>query len=465
MFLSKFQLASLLLLLLGSCLLLTSNAEAQEVHALLVIMDVYGDPITPSVKVDEENVRTFLRKVKRVYNTDVKVLRSSAGETTISNIQREIRALRPGPDDVVFFYFAGHGAMISETDKRTYLTVSDPASGSANLFREDVEDEITAHNCRLQIIITDCCSSIPSRSRSRKYSILATPRPAGTKAIKNLFGEHKGLLHVTSATEGQPAWGYPMADRGGLFTETLIAAITQDSDRDENSFLEWSEVFTIAKTQTQTQWRKLDIDRTKDGYETPQTPKTYSLPDRMDGNHTEFHADLWDMSNRYSDLDVRFGAEKSTYREGDLLELTVRPDKDCYLTVLNWDPMGNFTQIFPNKFDNNNRLRGGRTYALPPRGAEYELYLGKSGRERLKIIAVTNKSTSDAISRVLSFSGDSNNPFRGHSVESSSSTKARPRVDVNGVSKKLNKEEEIAKILEKLDEDEWTEEREEVEVR
>ena len=464
MFLSKLRLAGLLLLLLGSCVLLTSNAEAQQVHALLVIMDVSGDPITPSVMVDEENVYGFLQKVRKVYSSpNVKVLRSSAGETTISNIQRQIRALRPGPDDVVFFYFAGHGAMISDTDKRTYLQVSDPASGYANLFRADVEDEITNHNCRLQIIITDCCSSVPPQDRSRKYSKFASPRPAGTKAIKNLFGKHKGLLHVTSATEGQPAWGFPMANRGGLFTETLIAAITHDSDIDGNGFLEWSEVLTMAKDQTQTYWQKLKIDRTDPENKTPQTPKWYSLPDRMDGNHTEFHADLWDMSNRYSDLDVTFKTERSTYREGELLELTVRPNKDCFLTVLNWDPVGNFTQIFPNKFDSNNRLRGGKTYRFPEQGDDYELYLGQSGVERLKVIAVTDRGTSEKISRVLSFSEDSD--FRSHSVEDSSSTRSQPRVVPQKVSKKLTKQEKIAKILEDLDDDDWTEEREIVDVQ
>lgn len=468
MFLSKFQLASLLLLLLGSCVLLTSNAEAQEVHALLVIMDD-DETIGPSVQVDEENVYSFLRKVDKVYSTtkNITVLRSSAGETTVSNIQRKIRALRPGPDDVVFFYFSGHGGMISETDRRTFLLVSDPADPRSfvKLLRDDIENDVTDHNSRLQIIITDCCSNFPPHRGARKYATFAGVRTTNSM-IKNLFGEHKGLLHVNGATEGQFAWGIPQT--GGIFTDGLIAALSDKADLNKDKFFEWSEILKLAKENTGLRWGRLlkagDVDP-DDPQATRQTPREYSLPERLDGRHTEFHADLWDMSNRFSDLDVRFSTDKSRYRLDDLLTLTVRPDTDCYLTVLNWDTEGNLVQLFPNKFDQNNRLREGKTYQIPPRGADYEFFTTGTGIERLKIIAVTDKTASNAINKILSAPDDPDNPFRHQSVKHRSSTKAQPRFGVGEAAEKLNKQKEIAKILEDLDEDEWAEEREEVEVR
>lgn len=468
MFLSKFQLASLLLLLLGSCLLLTSNAEAQQVHALLVIMDDENDDITPSVKVDEENVYSFLQQVKRIYKTNVEVLRYSAGDTTISNIQRQIRALSPGPDDVVLFYFSGHGGMISQTDRRTFLQVSDSTGAPARLLRSDIEDDITAHKSRLQIIITDCCSNAASSrgAAARKYGTFAGVRRTNPM-IKNLFGEHEGLLHVNGATEGQLAWGLPKT--GGIFTDGLIAAINDKADLNKDRFFEWSEIFEVAKENTGIRWGRLEkageVDK-GDPRQTKQTPRDYSLPDRLNGHHTEFDTDLWNTDNPFSALDVRFSTDKSRYRlNEDLLTLTVRPDTNCYLTVLNWDTESNLVQLFPNEFDQNNRLRAGKEYQIPPPGAKYEFFTTATGIERLKIIAVTDRDVSDEINRVLSAPDDPEDPFRKESVHHRSSTKAQPRFGVGETAKKLDKQAKIAKILERLHEDEWTEDRQEVEVR
>lgn len=469
MFFSKFQLTSLLLLVLCSCLLLTSSVDAQKVHALIVIMD--ADPsIGHSVKIDGDNVRTLLEKrVDKLYETHIKMLYSSAGKTTVSNIQREIRALRPGPDDVVLFYFSGHGAMVSRTDRRTYLSVTDDANRNRHtaLLREDVEEAVTAHNCRLHLIITDCCSSYPPDTGAKNYVAFAAVRKKTNQEIRNLFGQHKGLLHVNGATEGQ--YGWCLKRRGGVFTEALIPALSRESDQDGDGFVEWSEVAAVAKRQTAIHWGRLQID-SSNPQATLQVPRLYSLPDRLDGSPTEFNAefnaDLWDLSNRYSDLQVSLNTSADRYSLQELMSITVRSDSDCYLTLLNWDASGNFTQLFPNKFDANNRLRAGKTYTIPPRDADYEFFMsGPKGIERLKIIAVTDQGVSNQINNVLALSGNSQNPFRSQIVVQDSDVAIPRIIGVQQVSELLNKEETILTILQKLDVDEWTEARKTVDVR
>jgi hypothetical protein len=447
-------------------MLLTSSVEAQQVqkvHAVLVIMDADAS-IGDSVKIDGDNIRELLQnRVDNIYETRVKTLYSSAGEATVSNIQREIRALRPGPDDVVLFYFSGHGGMVSQTDRRTFLTVTDDANINkyTTLLREDVEAAVTAHNCRLHLIITDCCSGYPPDTGARNYVSFASVR-GKTKAIRNLFGEHKGLLHINGATEGQ--YGWCLKNRGGVFTEALIPAISTESDRNGDGFVEWSEVADVAKRQTGIYWGRLRVD-TSNPQATLQVPRVYSIPDRLDGRHTEFNTTLWDLGNRYSDLKVSFNTDKDRYTLKELMSITVHPESDCYLTLLNWDASGNFVQLFPNQFDEKNRLKAGKTYIFPPRGADYEFFMsGPKGIERLKIIAIADRSVSNEINRVLALSADPENPYRSHVVVQDSDA-AVPRIAVKQVSKLLGKEEKILKILEKLDPDEWTEAREEIDVR
>jgi hypothetical protein len=446
-------------------MLLTSSVEAQQVHALLVIMDADAS-IGDSVKIDGDNIRELLQnRVDNIYETRVKTLYSSAGEATVSNIQREIRALGPGPDDVVLFYFSGHGGMVSQTDRRTYLLVTDDVNikKSTTLLRADVEAAVTAHNCRLHLIITDCCSSSPEDTGARNYVDFAAVRGTTNRVIRDLFGEHKGLFHVNGATEGQNGWSLPK--RGGVFTEALIPAISTESDRNGDGFVEWSEVADVAKRQTGILWSRLKIDTSKP-QNTRQVPRMYSFPDQLNGSHTEFNAGLWDLSNRYSDLKVSFNTDKDRYTLKELMSITVRPENDCYLTLLDWDASGNFVQLFPNKFDKDNRLRAGKTYTIPQREADYEFFMsGPKGIERLKIIAVTNRSVSNEINEILALSDNPENPYRSHIVIKDSNAAVPRLIGVQQVSKLLNKEDKILKILEELDPDEWTEAREEIDVR
>jgi hypothetical protein len=467
MFLSKFRL-TILLAIVFCVWLLPSSAKAQEVHALLVIMD--GDPaLGSSVKVDREIIKEFLNgKVGRVYQTNIKVLNSSAGETTPSNIRREIRDLRPGRDDVVFFYFSGHGGMISETDKRTFLIVSDPASSrrGAKLMRADLEADVNAHNCRLKLIVTDCCSNYPLETGARNYVSLAGVRArAGT--IRNLFGEHKGLLHVNGATEGQYGWSSGKG-KAGIFTDTLIPSLTEDSDKNKDGFVEWSEVLDVARKMTGVRWEALGFKANIPAYSaqgldqdqiTVQAPRVYSNPSRTNGKTTEISAGLWNISNAYSDTGVSFETNKDRYRVDDLVTLEVRPKRDCYLTVLNWGPSGNLTQLFPNKFDPNNRLQGGKTYTIPPRRARYEIFLAKSGVEKLKILTVADESVSDRINKVFSYSDNPDNPYRGQTVVTNARAELREAAEL------VSKEGQIEKILKGLDADDWGEDRTEATVR
>ena len=459
MFLSKFRLTILLAAVL--CVwLLPSNAQAQKVHALLVIMDDDA-----AMRVDRKNINNFLKeKVDPVYETDITVLNSSAGETTITNIQREIRALRPGRDDVVFVYFSGHGGMISQTDRRTYLIVSDPAdpSSGTKLMRADLKAAVNAHTCRLKLIVTDACSNYPlMETGARTYTTFAVVRGTTQNAIRNLFGAHKGLLHINGATEGQYGWS-ASAKQGGIFTESLISSIAEDVDRDENDFIEWSEVVSMTRAETGRKWGqvpyiqmlKRDPEKAKEARLDPeqitmQSPRVYSEPSRTDGKTTEMTAGLWKMSNTYSKTKVSFEIDRDRYRVEDQVMLTVRPKRDSYLTVLNWGPSGSLTQLFPNEFDQNNYLRGGKTYTIPPSGANYGIFFGESGSERMKILTIVDKRTSEDISRILPASDNPKNPFRYVGV----------RAYYKELTERVSKEEQIEKILKGLPIDDWGEAR------
>ena len=122
--------------------------------------------------------------------------------------------------------------------------------------------------------------------------------------------------------------------------------------------------------------------------------------------------------------------------------------------MLNWDTVGNLTQLFPNKFDQNNHLRAGRTHTFPPPRADYKLYLADSGTEKLKVLVVADKRASEKINEVLSYR-EEDNPYRGHTIAATHGA----RVKLKKVTDLLSKEAKIAKILKGLDSDDWGEDR------
>ena len=453
----------LLLLIFSTVFEVATAAEAQEVHALLVIMDA-DTRIGQSAQEDEENIRKLLRKVDSTYRTNITVLRSSDGVTTTSNIQRAIRALNPATDDVVFFYFSGHGGMVSKTDRRTYLIVSSDTNmgESALLMRSDVESAITSHNCRLHIIITDCSETYPGSGGREEYGTFVEAQIT-TQALGDLFGRHEGLLHVNSATEGQ--FGRRIQQIGGIFTDGFVAAIADAADIDGDEFLEWREVLKVATVNTSIRSTLLTDVHSREPRAIPQVPKLFSIPKRLDGRDTdEFQSQLWDLSNRDARSRLGFQADKRFYRRGDPLTLTLRPDTDCYFTVLSWQGNGDLMQLFPNRLNENNWLRAGRVHRIPRQGA-HEIFMGGTGTERLKVIAVTDRNASNAINKVFSSSDNSSSIVRSHSVRAPGASWRELKFGVEEVVERIRKEEEIMRILERLDRDDWTEARQKVFVK
>jgi len=89
-----------------------------------------------------------------------------------------------------------------------------------------------------------------------------------------------------------------------------------------------------------------------------------------------------------ADIGLVLLADKPVYRAGDLATFTIKTKRDCFLTVINLDVLGRATVIFPNEFEQSNRITAGRELRLPGERAPYQLRAKQRGRERM--IAICN---------------------------------------------------------------------------
>ena len=289
----RLHLLAVLAILLGAAVVFTPAANAlPKIHSLLIVMD--GDTrMSQAFEISRNKIQNLLSEVRDVLGISLvpgynlyqyqRHLFSAAGENrpTRSNIMQWFREVRPGPDDVVFVYFCGHGGAYS--NRELYLSLV----GGELIDRKELVKAMERIKCRLKILATDACSYGGANVR-------AEPDVAPTKktAYRNLFFEHKGFLNITSASEGELSLGDAVT--GTWFTENFAFGITEEYEHiDKNpkdGFVSWKEVFEYTRGYTMEAFREnyeriseKNKQKMKKSGQTSQRPKYFGqLPTRID---------------------------------------------------------------------------------------------------------------------------------------------------------------------------------------
>ncbi len=66
-----------------------------------------------------------------------------------------------------------------------------------------------------------------------------------------------------------------------------------------------------------------------------------------------------------------FAGDRNAFRIGDALEFRVRAGGDGYLTIVDVDPAGKVTVVYPNRFEPEGRVRAGEEVVIPSPGAGF----------------------------------------------------------------------------------------------
>lgn len=268
-----------LLVILMSTIVCVIPADAQTVHALLVIMD--GDPrIGTNVKVDQKNIVQLLGSIENeLCEVKSTTLLSSKDQATREGVLQWVRNVHTDKNDILFIYYAGHGGMNEKN--QTFLVTE-----GKWLFRSELVNAIEqVKSPRLTLLITDCCSSLVTQKIDPNLQSSRSMTRLTKKTLRNLFLEHRGFLHVTAATEKQYGWSNVVT--GGWFTKNLMEALNSNPDENRDNFLTWEEVFETARRNTEKTFNQATFtttqlrDMERKGI-TSQTPKAYSFPTPLD---------------------------------------------------------------------------------------------------------------------------------------------------------------------------------------
>jgi hypothetical protein len=202
------------------------RAQAQTLHGI-IIADTYDDKIGESTVVDSEGMMLELRTTAQVLNMKENIIELKDNDFTKAKTLEVLNGLKCGKDDIVFFYYTGHGVR-SPQDQSKYpqLALKElkngnlETSGRALLSFDEVKNIIQAKNARLSIIFSDCCNAIqdglPPQYANNSGNTSVSNSENIAMVYQNLFMKTRGIIMATSSKPGEVSLGN-MAN-GGAFT-------------------------------------------------------------------------------------------------------------------------------------------------------------------------------------------------------------------------------------------------------
>lgn len=216
------------------------SATAQTMHTLIFVNESESGRQVDRTA-DSRNMKTFFTEIAQCldYRND---LRSHTGaEFTSTVVDREINSLQVGSNDVVVFYYSGHGANL-RNDKWPTLAFLDNMYWSSRIL---AKLNAKCGNAKLLLFITDCCNSYIDNNVSPVHSY----NPTDDNNVAKLFTGFKGKkkVIVTAAKPGQSS----ISDKryGAIFGISFRDAIRENTSNDVSNPT-WDKVLSDARRLT-----------------------------------------------------------------------------------------------------------------------------------------------------------------------------------------------------------------------
>ncbi|MBS4168531.1 caspase family protein [Parachlamydia sp. AcF125] len=206
-------------------LIFKTCAEAGDLHAIIVA-DTIAANISQSVKMDLKKIEAEISKISLFANLPMRKYLMIGEKITSSEILSTIQNLSVGEDDVILFYFSGHGYRTKRKESpwpNLYVTYENNGA-DFDLIVRTLENK----HSRLLIVFADVCNNIipdlfapPLVARSMSMENLATI----LDAYSALFCECRGKILLAGAKTGEFAW---CTVDGGLFTNAWVHCMAKE---------------------------------------------------------------------------------------------------------------------------------------------------------------------------------------------------------------------------------------------
>jgi hypothetical protein len=195
----------------------TGTAINGTLH-VIVAADTNDSSIGPSAKTDLDNMHKLVWDISQHAGLALIGGAIAGDDFTSSNVSAAINGLTVGPNDVVFFFYSGHG--VNLRDSRWPAMDFQDKKDKPNLT--EVRDKLKQKGPRLLIVMADTCNHIIGGQGGSQFS-RATEKPEN---YKELFVNYSGTIIASGSKPGEYSWGNKA--RGGLYVDAFLKSLSQE---------------------------------------------------------------------------------------------------------------------------------------------------------------------------------------------------------------------------------------------
>lgn len=250
---------------------LAGTAPAQTLHAI-IIADTNDPNIGRWDKQDYVNMTMEVSTIASATGMQLKKYFRSGSQCSKSSLMDILNNLRTGNDDVVLFYYSGHGVRSTQDASEYPQMCMGSRYDSDFVPLEYVLQRLNDQPARLKIVFGDCCNStapgVTSKEQPSKGVTVLSKAPVN--AYTNLFMNYHGSIIASGSQKGENSLTISYKDgspAGGTFTvmflQTLQFAVANGMDADWNKILSLTKetvyamrkqtpIFEVAATPTET---------------------------------------------------------------------------------------------------------------------------------------------------------------------------------------------------------------------
>lgn len=210
----------------------TQKVEAANLVTVM-IGDTMANGIQEGVEKDLRNMQAQVQEIAHYTGLELKTVMITGDKVNQAKIREELNDLQVKPDDVVLFFYSGHGSHENKDLKNPwpYLLLSRDRS---TIDLETINSILMAKHPRLLLSVANACNNIapPEDSPGEftmqgdvDYSWLLNHDLKAENNYRKLFLETKGAIIVTSSKVGEVSFGRP--SYGGYFPYAFVVSLQQ----------------------------------------------------------------------------------------------------------------------------------------------------------------------------------------------------------------------------------------------
>ena len=251
----KFRISVLLVVVL-TMTITNLIAQAKGTVHMIIFADTNDEKIGESCDIDYGKFMNFARDISESTGMGLEKYYYKGNRFTKSNLENVADNITCTENDIIYFYYTGHGYRYKDMDDllryMPYLAISNDEYDNKGVDLEWVNTQLYNKNPRLLITFADCCNSMINDYEDPHLDIQS---PKIRAAYKKLFVKANGNIIATGSqpgarTKDYEGFSFGNSRVGGFFTYNFLKVIKDITSETYEGEVSWENLLRKTKMET-----------------------------------------------------------------------------------------------------------------------------------------------------------------------------------------------------------------------